>query len=260
MIDLHSHILPSIDDGSSSIEESIAMAKLAVSDGIRTIVATPHTLNGVYYNSSPDVINHVANLRKVLQENRIELNLYPGSEAHICAGLARKILSGEIATINNNGQYVLVEFPVQVIPSGAKNELFQLKLKGITSIIAHPERNMVFQHRLELLYDLVAMGSIVQITATSITGGLGEEAMECAHKLLDLRLAHIISTDSHSPENRLPVLSPAVEAAAEILGNINEAKEMVTIRPAAILAGKPVNLPEPKPQSKKGWFAKIFSC
>lgn len=260
MIDIHSHILPAIDDGSSSVEESIDMARQAVADGIRTVVATPHTLNGVYYNPLDKVINHVANLREILQENRIELNLCSGSEVHICAGLAKKILTGEVATINNNGQYALVEFPVQAIPSGSKNELFQLKLKGITPIIAHPERNMVFQRRLEYLYDLVAMGSIVQITAMSITGGLGEEAMECAHRLLELRLAHIIATDSHSSENRPLVLSPAVEAAAEIMGDINEAKEMVTIRPGAILAGKPVNLPDPKRPRKKGWFSTIFSC
>lgn len=259
MIDLHSHILPAIDDGSSSVEESIAMAKQAVGDGIRTVVATPHTLNGVYYNPLDKVINHVADLCEILQENRIELNLCSGSEVHICIGLAKKILSGEVATINNNGQYALIEFPVQAIPSGSKNELFQLKLKGITPIIAHPERNMVFQHQLELLYDLVAMGSIVQVTAMSITGGLGEEAMECAHKLLDLRLAHVIATDSHSPENRPPVLSQAVEVAAEILGNIKEAEEMVTIRPDAILTGKPVNLPERKHPRKKKWFSTIFS-
>lgn len=260
MIDLHSHILPALDDGSSSVEESIAMARQAVADGIRTVVATPHTLNGVYYSSSHEVTGHVACLQEILQENQIELKLCSGSEAHICAGLAKRILSGEIATINNNGQYALVEFPVQAIPSGSKNELFQLKLKGITPIIAHPERNMVFQRRLELLYDLIAMGSIVQITAMSITGGFGEEAMECAHRLLDLRLAHIIATDSHSPENRPPVLSPALEVAAEIMGDIKEAKEMVTIRPDAILAGKPLNLPEPKRLRKKGWFSTIFCC
>lgn len=236
------------------------MAKQAVADGIRTIVATPHTLNGVYCNTLHEVTNNVANLCKILQKNRIELNLCPGSEAHICAGLAEKILAGEVATINNNGQYVLVEFPVQAIPSGSMNELFKLKLKGITPIIAHPERNMVFQRKLEFLYDLVAMGSIVQITAMSITGEFGEEAMESAHTLLDLRLAHIIATDSHSPENRPPILSPAVEAAAEIIGDIKEAEKMVTIRPGAILAGKPVNLPEPKRPRKKGWFSTIFSC
>lgn len=258
MIDLHSHILPAVDDGSSSVEESIAMAKQAVGDGIRTVVATPHTLNGVYYNSLDKVLDHVANLREILLKNQIELNLCSGSEVHICAGLAEKILSGEIATINNNKQYALVEFPGQVIPSGSKNELFQLKLKGITPIIAHPERNMIFQRQLELIYDLVAMGSIIQITAMSITGGLGEEAMECAHRLLNLRLAHVIATDSHSFKNRPSILSQAVEVAAKIMGDTKEAEKMVTIRPDAILKGKPVSLPEPKRQRKKGWFSMIF--
>ncbi|MFC1813024.1 tyrosine-protein phosphatase [Thermodesulfobacteriota bacterium] len=253
MIDIHCHILPGVDDGPSTLSESIAMAKQAAADGIQTVVATPHTLNEVYHNSAVDVNAHVDRLREALAKERIELDLRPGSDAHLCVEMAEKVLAGEVATIDNNGQYLLIEFPVQVMPVGFKGELFQLKLKGITPIITHPERNTVFQQKTELLYDLVNMGCLLQITAMSITGEFGEEPMKSARRMLELRLAHIIATDAHSPEIRPPILSPGVEAAARVLGNLTEAEEMVTIRPQAILEGKPVEIPEPKHPRKKWW-------
>jgi len=254
MIDIHCHILPGVDDGPSSVAESLAMAKQAIADGIHTIVATPHTLNEVYTNPASEVDNHVARLREIFSKDRLELDLCPGSDAFICVRMAERVLAGEIATINNSGRYVLVEFPVQVIPSGSKDELFHLKLKGITPVITHPERNSAFLHQPEILYDLVAMGCLLQITAMSITGGFGKEPMVFAHRLLDLRLAHVIATDAHSPEGRPPILSPALEAAAHVMGSMREAEEMVTIRPRAILDGNPVDTPEPKHPHKKTWW------
>ncbi len=253
MIDIHCHILPGVDDGPSSMTESLAMAKQAVADGIETVVATPHTFNEVYDNTAEEVNSRVAQLSETLSKNGLMLDLRPGSDAHICVGMAERILTGEAATINNTGRYILVEFPTQIIPSGSKDELFQLTLNDITPVITHPERNPVFQQRIETLHDLVAMGWVLQVTAMSISGEFGEEAMKFVHRLLELRLAHIIATDAHSPESRPPILSPAVEAAARVMGSINEAEKMVTVRPQAILEGKPVEIPEPKHPRKKWW-------
>lgn len=255
MIDLHCHILPGLDDGPKTIEESLEMARVARSDGIRTIVATPHTLNDVYVNPFQKVVDEVDCLRDLFLKEEIDLDLWPGSDVHICSRMSERILSGEAGTINGGGCYVLVEFPYQTVPSGAGEELFRLKLKGITPIITHPERNLAIQNRLETLSDMVVMGCLVQVTAMSITGEFGEEAMTCAHRLLDLRLAHVIATDAHSSVSRPPILTPAVEAAAQILGSMKEAEAMVLARPDAILAGEPVDVPDPKrPQKKKWWF------
>lgn len=254
MIDIHCHILPELDDGSFSLEESLAMARQAVADGIKTIVATPHTLNGIYLNPAQVVADHVARLQEVFFIEKLDLELLSGSEAHISIQILEKIHSEEITTINNNGRYVLVEFPVQAIPLGSKDELSRLKLQGITPIISHPERNMIFQQRLEDLYELVAAGCLIQVTAMSITGGLGKDAMKCVHRLLDLRLVHIIATDAHSSRNRPPVLSPGVETAAKILGSPDEAEAMVTSRPRAILKGEPVEPPEPERLEKRRRF------
>jgi protein-tyrosine phosphatase len=254
LIDLHCHILPGVDDGPDSMEESLEMANQAAADGIHTLVATPHTHNGVYHNSLHHTENNVARLRNALRKNRIHINLCIGSEVRICTGLKQKVIAKEIATLNNTGRYILVEFPVHVIPPGSKEELFQLTLHNITPILAHPERNMVFQDQPELLFDLTAMGCLVQITAMSITGNFGRDAMECAHMLLKNRQSHIIATDAHSPVKRPPILSPAVKTCAQILGNLEQAREMVASRPRAILNGEPVKITEYRAICKKKWW------
>jgi len=269
MIDIHSHILPGIDDGAADAEESIEMAKAAVADGIHTIVATPHTLNGIYLNTLQDITDHVSALRQIFKKEHIPIDLRTGAEVHLCVGMTERIQSGEIAAINDHRslnlkilkskiRYVLVEFPTQAIPAGYKNELFQLKASGITPVIAHPERNPVFQRKQEILYEMVSMGCLLQLTAMSITGGLGGGIMSFARQILECRLAHVIATDSHSVESRPPVLSPAVEAAARIMGNMKEAEDMVTKIPEAILEGKSVYIPEPKEPQKKSWFFRVF--
>jgi protein-tyrosine phosphatase len=211
MVDLHCHILPGVDDGPADLEESLEMGKQAVADGIEILVATPHVLNGTFHNPLQRVQDKVIFLREAFEITGICIDLRIGAEAQFCAGLAKKVMTEEVATINNNGRYVLVELPQHAILPGSKEEIFQLKLHGITPILAHQERNPIFQSQPELLFDLVDMGCLVQITAMSITGQFGQEAMECAHLLLKQRYAHVIATDAHCPESRPPVLSPALE-------------------------------------------------
>jgi protein-tyrosine phosphatase len=254
LIDLHCHILPGIDDGPSQMEESLTMADIARSDGIRSILATPHTLNNVFFNPFSRVIENVNILRELLSEKKIDIDLYPGADVHICAGMVERVRKREAGTINDNQRYILIEFPHQILPPGYREELFNLKLNNITPIITHPERHLVLQRRLELLTDLVSMGCLVQITGMSVTGEFGEEAMICAHQLLKRRLAHVVATDAHSASSRPPTLSRAVEVATDILGTYREAEDLVKDRPQAILEGHSVEIPEPKEPGKKHWW------
>ena len=257
MIDLHCHILPGVDDGAVDLSESIEMARQAEADGIHTVVATPHCLNDVYYNPLGSVIDLVRNLTDVLKIEGLKLKIFPGSDARICNRMAERIAAEEAATINLNGRYILAEFPSLVIPTGSRNELFQLTRNNITPIITHPERNLVFQRRLDFLYALVEMGSLVQITAMSVTGELGEPAMKCAHELLKRRLVHVIASDAHSSRYRPPILSHGVEAAAHVLGDEKTARAMVTEWPAAILAGESFAVPDPRRRIRRKWW-KLF--
>jgi len=246
LIDLHCHILPGVDDGAKSLEESLLMARRAVEDGIHTIVATPHTLNGIYINSAREVTPKVASLQETLSKNHIKLQLYVGADVHLCPHMLELIESGDAGTINNARKYILLEFPSQVVPPKVKDEIFSLKLNGITPIISHLERNPVIQHNIDILYEFIRMGALCQVTAMSITGDFGGIAMQCAERLLRHRMVHVIASDAHSSESRPPVLSQAVEAAAEILENYDDAERMVTEVPAAILSGNMPDIPKPK--------------
>ena len=223
----------------------MAMARLAMEDGVHTIVATPHTLNGVYTSHIHQIISDVATLQEAFSKNQIDLKLYAGADVHLCPGMLERIESGDAGTINNAKSYLLLEFPPQTIPPGIKEEVFNLKVNGVTPIITHPERHPLIHHDRAILYELVRMGALCQMTAMSITGDFGGMVMECAETLLKNRLIHVIASDAHNSESRPPVLSQAVESAAKIMGNYEDAERMVKDVPAAILSGDAVEVPEP---------------
>ncbi|MCF8146711.1 MAG: tyrosine protein phosphatase [Deltaproteobacteria bacterium] len=252
MIDIHSHILPNVDDGAGSLEEGLRMAERAVNDGIREMVATPHSLDGVYVNCVDDILAGVAQFRCALSANHLDLELHPGGDVHLSTHMVQRIQTQEVCTLNNMGKFILLELPSQMIPNGVKDEIFSLKLNGITPIITHPERNLMVQHDPETLYELVEMGALAQVTAMSLTGDFGEVIFHVSERLMKHRLIHIIATDAHSAEDRPPVLSGAVERAADILKSYDEALHMVTQVPAAILSGRTPDVPEPMHVKRTG--------
>jgi protein-tyrosine phosphatase len=231
MIDTHCHILPAIDDGPFKIEDSLEMGRIAVADGIRCIVATPHVKGNIH--PSAHIRDGVARLNAALLKEGIALKILPGAEAS--ATLNTEILKNY--TLNGT-DYILLEFPHSHLPQNAGEIIFNALVAGLKPIITHPERNPSIVHRPELLFDLVEAGALVQIIAESLTGGFGPEARECARYLLKKKVVHFLATDAHSPRQRRPVLSQGVEAAAKIVGN-SAARRLVTTNPAALIAGKP---------------------
>jgi len=245
MIDLHCHILPGLDDGAHDLAESLDMAAMALKDGVDTIVATPHTLDGLYANTLDDVSQSVETFRTALARNQLDIRICTGADVHLCPGMVDRINEGRAVTINNGGKYLLLELPPQNIPPQIKDEIFSLKLNGITPIITHPERHPAMQRDLRILHELVSMGALAQVTAMSVTGEFGLPVRECARAMLELRLIHVIATDAHSVESRPPILSRAVEAAMDILGSDEEAEDMAGRIPALILSGEPVEAAPP---------------
>lgn len=255
MIDLHCHILPGIDDGPADIGESLDMARQAVLDGIHTVVATPHSHNGMYVNANDDICRHVREINRFLKDSAVELVVLSGAEEHIRPEMGHAGTPDHICTINNNGRYVLVEFPFSTVPHGAREMLYRMKQRGLTPVLAHPERNAAIQNNIEILYPFIGSGCLIQITAMSLTGDLGEPARLCAYRMVELRLAHVIASDAHSAGNRRPELSSAVAVAENLLGSRQEAENMVNQTPRAIISGQALNLQDPiKPRKKKRWF------
>jgi protein-tyrosine phosphatase len=261
MIDLHSHILHGLDDGARSLEESLRMCEIGYRDGIRTIVATPHTLNGVYQNNRSTILAKVKELNTALEESHFlldkrqnekvlrskyeicssktekALTILPGADVHLCQEMLSQLDEGKVTTIGDGGKSLLIEFPSQRIPYGAEEVLLQLIERGVIPVITHPERNMDVLQRPQRYHEMIRMGCLGQVTATSLTGGFGPEARQFAEQLLKHRLLHVIASDAHSTNGRSPVLTSAVEAAEKIVGK-EEAWRMVTEYPQAILEGR----------------------
>lgn len=257
MIDLHCHILPGIDDGPSTLAESIEMCRIAAADGIKTIVATPHFRPGTY--DCDDVGKHTAALQKEILSRGIDLTILAGADVSVTPELVYHVEEDRRLTINGTGRYVLAELPHEVVPLGWERFLLSLRVKGITPILTHPERGRWFLNHPEALVSFVLAGGLVQITAMSVTGSVGYDVREYCNFLLRRNLVHVIASDAHSADKRSPVLSGAVKAAAVIVGEAN-AYKLVRDNPQAIIDGKPIDAPEPVMMvaKKRSWFQKVL--
>ena len=220
MIDIHCHILPGIDDGSQNMESSLQMARIAVNDGIKTIIATPH-IDRVDYPQNA-LIDGINLLNGVLWKQQIPLTILFGGEvqAHIALAI------GDVFCLAG-GTAMLVEFPHSYLPGDAVELITNLRAKAIIPIIAHPERNTQIAEEPWLLKPLIDQGSKIQITAESITGELGMAAKTCANYLLQNNMVNYIATDSHSPGFRKPILSKAVHKASKMIGK-QQAQKLVS--------------------------------
>lgn len=275
MIDLHTHILPSLDDGAKTLKESIQMCWISFRDGVRTIVATPHILRGIYENDRATILSKTHELNEevkqfevrssefrvkdsklrnsffssnrsglLTQNSELSLKILPGADVHFSSDLLQLFERKEIVTVNDQGRYLMVEFAFQGIPHQAEEILFQLLTRDVIPIISHPERNMEIRQRPKRYYEMIRMGCLGQVTAMSLTGEFGPGIRRIAEELLSKRLIHIIASDAHSTDGRPPILSAAVKAAEKIVGE-REAQKMVTEYPQAILRNRRPDVPEP---------------
>ena len=198
MIDIHCHILPGIDDGAKTMEDSLAMAAQAVQQGITKIIATPHHKNGKYENRKQDILPKVAELNKVLKEKGIPLDILPGQEPRIYGELVEDYQKGEIVTLNDGNQYVFLELPSAHVPRYTGKLLYDIQSEGLTPIIVHPERNQELIQNPDLLYEFVKNGTLTQVTAASMAGDFGKKIKKFSHQLIEANLTHFIASDAHN--------------------------------------------------------------
>jgi protein-tyrosine phosphatase len=207
VIDLHSHVLPGLDDGAADLDEAVAICRAAAADGIEVLAATPHVRAD--YPTTPEQME--AALEAVRAAAGDIIRLVGGGEIDLNQldrpreELARFALAG-------SPKYLLVETPYTGWPLNLPERLFALLTTGVTPVLAHPERNAEVQRRPELLEAIVAGGTLVQLTAASVDGRLGVRARRCAETLLDRKLAHLIASDAHAPTLRAIGMKDAVAA------------------------------------------------
>src|SRR5438105_3274180 len=189
VIDLHTHILPGVDDGARTIEESVEMARVARADGIATMVATPHRNAWSYCAEPADGERRLAEVVAACAEAGLDLRLLLGSEAYIAPDLTEQVRAGQAWPINS-GRYLLVEWPYEQYPVYSEQVLFDLQVKGFCPVIAHPERYRIVRRDVNVLAPLVERGIVVQVTANSLLGQAGPEVQRVAEALVVQNLAH----------------------------------------------------------------------
>jgi protein-tyrosine phosphatase len=244
MIDLHSHLLPGLDDGAPDLSVSLEMARAFVADGVHIVACTPHILPGMYHNTGPGIRAGVAALQAELDRQDIPLTLVTGSDAHVTPDMIAKLRSGEILSLADT-RYLLVEPPHHVAPARLDDFFFSLLAAGYVPILTHPERLSWIATQYSLVETLFERGVWMQITAGSLTGMFGRQPKYWAERMLDEGRVHILATDAHEMKRRVPELSRGRDAAALRVGP-DEAEHMVVTRPEGILANAlPSSLPAP---------------
>ncbi len=263
VIDLHCHILPGIDDGAPDLETSLAMARMAVADGITVTACTPHMMPGYYENTSDGVRAAVVALQAELDQADIPLRLVTGADVHLVPGLASGLRDGSKLTLADT-RYFLFEPPHNTAPPRMADAVFDCMAAGFHPLITHPERLRWVEEQYDLMVQLAQAGAWMQITAGSVTGRFGKRTQYWAERMLDEGIVHILATDAHNLRSRSPILSEAVEAVSKRLGE-QAAKDMVLTRPLAVLenatpASVPPAVGAPRPAERPGFFKRLFKA
>jgi protein-tyrosine phosphatase len=235
VIDLHTHVLPGLDDGAETIEESRAIARAAAADGVAAIAATPH-VRADYPTTAAAMESALATVRADFAREGVPVEVLPGGEVALDM-LDR--LDGEALrrfTLAQSGVYLLVEFPYYGWPLALEHQLFTLKSAGLTPVLAHPERNRDVQSAPDRIVELARLGTAVQITAGSLDGRLGRSSRATAIRLLELGLVDVLASDAHAPAIR----EAGVRAAVEVLGDHALARQLTEEAPRAIVDGEPL--------------------
>lgn len=248
MIDIHSHILPGIDDGADTITDSLQMAQAAVKQGIHTIIATPHHQNGHYNNERADILGYVQALNTRLQEEEIPLMVLPGQETRINGDMLDE-LENEVLLPLNETKYIFVEFPFGSVPRYASQMLFDIQVAGYVPIIVHPERNKAIAEHPSLLYDFVRTGALSQVTAASLTGQYGKPLQKISHQLIDANLVHFLASDAHNMTTRGFVMKEAFQELRDRHGD--ELFYMFMENGNLLINNQNVIKDEPQPVKKK---------
>jgi protein-tyrosine phosphatase len=254
MVDIHTHVLPGIDDGPGSLEDAAEMVLMAARDGTDTIVATPHRFDSVH--PMPGVAELRESLARLQAAVGETVRLVLGSEVRFTHQIVEHICVTREAPTINGGSYALVEMPPFDLPAGCEGPIYELSSAGIRVVIAHPERNRAVQERPDRFYNFMELGIYGQVDSASLLGRFGKASEATARVLLECNMAHAIASDGHSPRRRKPVMSAAVEVASNLIGG-EAARALVDANPRAMVEDRPLpHTPESVPPSsrRRRWF------
>jgi len=235
------------------------MARIAVADGVRVMVATPHMMwDGVFRNRAPEVLDLVEEANRRFAEGKIDLQVVAGGELYLSPETPRGVASGELLTYGNQRQFVLVEWSMSELPPYVEQLLFDLQLNQVTPVVAHPERYAYLFDEMEMLAGWVERGVLLQVNARSLLGESGEKIRRAAETLVQSRMAHFLGSDAHSSERRPPGLSAAAKRVRELVGD-EIAGVLTSENPRRLLAGEEIVTWKPAPPpARRGLLSRWF--
>jgi protein-tyrosine phosphatase len=235
VVDIHSHILPEVDDGPKSWDVCVAMCRTAAADGITHMAATPHA-NDRYHYDREYLTGLVAQLQQRVGDSP---KLLLGCDFHLSYENLQDAFVNPSRYVIGNTHYMLVEFSNYSVPQNTTDTFSKLGDRGITPVITHPERNPILRESLQRVVEWAEQGCVIQMTGSALTGFWGDRTRRAAEWLLEHQAAHVLATDAHDLEKRVPILSTARDAAAGIVG-AEIAEALVTTNPNAIVNDQPL--------------------
>jgi len=263
MIDIHHHLLPGLDDGSPDLETSLAMARMAASDGLTHVICTPHA-SSRYAFSTALVEEKLSTLRAALASESIPLTLATGCDFHLGYDNIKDAIAHPRKYSLNSTDYLLIELPDYGLSTILEEIFYQLRLAGLTLILTHPERNPTLQRDHARLAAWLREGMLVQITTSSILGKMGETARKMSHTLLANRWVHFLATDAHNLTTRPPHMAEARDLVAARYG-ASYANRLCTENPTAVFAGQslpeqgePLHLYDDAELTGAPWWKRLF--
>lgn len=212
MIDIHTHILPGLDDGARDMEDSLSMAALALKSGVHTLVATSHANTGGFFKeySIEEYLQRLEAFRKALDEVKLPLRVFSGMEIYMTREVPRMIREGRLLSLNQTG-YFLTEFSFGIEQEEMDEMLHDLMELGVTPVIAHPERYRCVQESESGIAKWKNRGCLLQVNRGSIFGRFGSGAKQCVDRLLDQHMVTCIASDAHKPYERTTYMADIKE-------------------------------------------------
>ena len=235
MIDLHCHLLPGLDDGPKDMAQSLAIARLAVDDGIERAVVTPHILPGRWDNEKAIIEDTAAQFRKALLDAGIPLEIHCAAEVRVSDLIFPLLEKEKIPFLGRDGEYdvMLIEFPANYIIPGTESLVGWLVKNGIRPVIAHPERNREMAGQPDKLRRFLDMGCLAQLTAASIVGRFGSNTQTVSEYFISENMIDLVASDTHNTSTRAPRMTEARRRVTDLVG-ATKAAELFDERPAAI--------------------------
>lgn len=236
MIDMHSHILPNIDDGSKSMKETLNMIYEGVKYGFDRIVLTPHYIEGYYQKDETTRIELIERIQKEIKEESVKL--YIGNEIYLSENILKLLKERKISTINNSN-YVLFELPRCIKPMNLNNMIYEMLEHKIKPILAHPERYEFIYEEPEIIYDLIEKGVLMQANYGSIIGSYGRKAEIIVKKLLENNMIHMLGTDIHRENTIYKKIPQIIKELNEIIGEEKQI-ELTETNPNKVLSNEDI--------------------